>query len=166
MSYFSLTTCSVSIPVFVASVLHWLHHMGLCNYSNVFLKLPFPISRVHLCVRTVKSFPWLGKRTLWRRSPAASSTWRSPPKTTRRWCAVRASIWCPCHLCLSAANSPCSVSENNARYSEQRWNTRTHIYTHATLAELAAMDYLGYGHEAEEYNKSLTSKTNSFAAPA
>lgn len=27
MSYFSLGTCSVSIPLLVASVLHWLHHM-------------------------------------------------------------------------------------------------------------------------------------------
>lgn len=100
---------------FVASVLQSLHHMGPCGYSNMWLMLPFSISHVHhLCVRMGRCCPWSGRKTLWRRSPSVSSTWRSPLQTIRQCCPVRASTWCPYHLCLWAAKSLCSVSESNS----------------------------------------------------
>lgn len=126
MSYFSSTTFSLKVSGFCYSAgyccsMH-AQYETVQLFKHILLMLPF---LNFMCVRMEKFCPRLGKRTLWHRSPSVSSTGRSHPQITRQCCAVRASIWCPCHLCLSAAKSLCSVSEDYAEYSAQLWNTHT-----------------------------------------
>lgn len=80
-----------------------------CTHCCIFFK-----TNLHpLVIRTGRFCPPFGRKTLWSRSRPAFFTWRSPPRTTRRRCAARASTRCPHRLCPSAASSRCSVSENN-----------------------------------------------------
>lgn len=155
MSYFSWATCTVKYPSVRSFCTSLTAPYGDCAVIQMMSPVRLCVSEWRSSVQDlgggrrgaeVQQHPLPGDRP--RRQPGSGVLWE------RQSGVPVTSVCQPQNHCALWV-------KNNAWYSQEH----THR-THKALAALAAMDYLGYGHEVEEYNKSLTSKTNSFAVPA